>query len=509
MSNHLFDAIRAGIKPEAPFIETASGATWSYADMLQLSAKLAHALVKRGVEPGDRVAVQVEKSPEALMLYLACVRAGAIYLPLNTAYTLAELEYFIGDAEPRLVVCTPKAKDGLEPIAAAKGAVVETLDEKGGGSLMALAANEADDFDNIERGPDDLAAILYTSGTTGRSKGAMLSHDNLLSNAATLRDYWRFTSDDRLIHALPIFHTHGLFVASNVIMLSGASMYFLPKFDGDQALSLMPKATAMMGVPTFYVRLIQSPELTPERTASMRLFISGSAPLLAETHRQFEAMTGHRILERYGMTETNMNTSNPYDGERVAGTVGFPLPGVSLRVTDPESGKPVADGETGMIEVKGPNVFQGYWRMPEKTASEFRADGFFITGDLGMVDERGYVHIVGRGKDLVISGGYNIYPKEVETEIDQLPGVFESAVIGVAHPDFGEGVTAVVVRKPGATLEEKDVLAALQDRLARYKQPKRVIFVDDLPRNTMGKVQKNILRQTYADLYQPQGATTA
>jgi malonyl-CoA/methylmalonyl-CoA synthetase len=509
MRNHLFDAIRAGIKPDAPFIVTASGETWRYADMLALSAKLAHALVKRGVEPGDRVAVQVEKSPEALMLYLACVRAGAIYLPLNTAYTLAELEYFIGDAEPRLVVCTPKAKDGLEPIASAKGAVVETLGDKGGGSLMALAANEADEFDNIERGPDDLAAILYTSGTTGRSKGAMLSHDNLLSNAATLRDYWRFTSDDRLIHALPIFHTHGLFVASNVIMLSGASMYFLPKFDGDQALSLMPKATAMMGVPTFYVRLIQSPELTPERTANMRLFISGSAPLLAETHRQFEAMTGHRILERYGMTETNMNTSNPYDGERVAGTVGFPLPGVSLRVTDPDSGKPVADGETGMIEVKGPNVFQGYWRMPEKTAAEFRADGFFITGDLGMVDERGYVHIVGRGKDLVISGGYNIYPKEVETEIDQLPGVFESAVIGVAHPDFGEGVTAVVVRKPGATLEEKDVLAALQDRLARYKQPKRVIFVADLPRNTMGKVQKNILRQTYADLYQPQGATTA
>jgi malonyl-CoA/methylmalonyl-CoA synthetase len=509
MSNHLFDAIRAGIRPDAPFIVTASGETWRYADMLALSAKLAHALVKRGVQPGDRVAVQVEKSPEALMLYLACVRAGAIYLPLNTAYTLAELEYFIGDAEPRLVVCTPKAKDGLEPIAGAKSAVVETLDDKGGGSLMALAENEADDFDNIERGPDDLAAILYTSGTTGRSKGAMLSHDNLLSNAATLRDYWRFTSDDKLIHALPIFHTHGLFVASNVIMLSGASMYFLPKFDGDQALSLMPKATAMMGVPTFYVRLIQSPDLTPERTASMRLFISGSAPLLAETHRQFEAMTGHRILERYGMTETNMNTSNPYDGERVAGTVGFPLPGVSLRVTDPESGKPVADGETGMIEVKGPNVFQGYWRMPEKTAAEFRADGFFITGDLGMIDARGYVHIVGRGKDLVISGGYNIYPKEVETEIDQLPGVFESAVIGVAHPDFGEGVTAVVVRKPGATLEEKDVLAALQDRLARYKQPKRVIFVADLPRNTMGKVQKNILRQTYADLYQPQGATTA
>ena len=502
MSNHLFDAIRAGIKPEAPFIETAGGAAWTYGDMLKLSARLACTLVKLGVTPGDRVAVQVEKSPEALMLYLACVRAGAIYLPLNTAYTLAELEYFIGDAEPRLVVSTPKARDGLQPIASAKGARVETLDDKGGGSLMEAAKGMPESFDDVAREADDLAAILYTSGTTGRSKGAMLSHNNLLSNAKTLCDYWRFSSADRLIHALPIFHTHGLFVASNVILLSGASMVFLPKFDADQALSLMDRATVMMGVPTFYVRLVQSPDLTPQKTANMRLFISGSAPLLAETHRQFETMTGHRILERYGMTETNMNTSNPYDGDRVAGTVGFPLPGVSLRVTDPETGNPIADGETGMIEVKGPNVFKGYWRMPEKTASEFRPDGFFITGDLGMIDQRGYVHIVGRGKDLVISGGYNIYPKEVETEIDQLPGVFESAVIGVAHPDFGEGVTAVVVLKPGAVLTESNVLAALNERLARYKQPKRVIFVDDLPRNTMGKVQKNILRQTYADLYQ-------
>lgn len=502
MSNHLFDAIMGGIRPEAPFIETLSGKLWSYGDLLAQSARMAAALVECNVKPGDRVAVQVEKSAEALVLYLACLRAGAVYLPLNTAYTLAELDYFIEDAEPSLVVCTPAAKDGLMSIALAKGATVETLDDQGGGSLMERAAQAKDTFVNIERGPDDLAAILYTSGTTGRSKGAMLSHDNLLSNAATLRDYWKFTSADRLIHALPIFHTHGLFVASNVTMLSGASMYLLSKFDADVVIKLMSKATVMMGVPTFYVRLVQSPELTPETTAKMRLFISGSAPLLAETHREFEAKTGHRILERYGMTETNMNTSNPYDGERVAGTVGFPLPGVSLRVTDPESGKPVADGETGMIEVKGPNVFQGYWRMPEKTQSEFRTDGFFITGDLGKVDERGYVHIVGRGKDLVISGGYNIYPKEVETEIDQLPGVVESAIIGVAHPDFGEGVTAVVVLKPGETLDEKGVLSALQDRLARYKQPKRVIFVDDLPRNTMGKVQKNVLRTTYADLYQ-------
>ncbi|WP_292896732.1 malonate--CoA ligase [Nitratireductor sp.] len=502
MSNHLFDAFRAGVRPEAPFIETEAGQVWTYGDMFKLSARLAATLVKLNVQPGDRVAVQVEKSPEALMLYLACVRAGAIYLPLNTAYTLAELEYFIGDAEPRLVVSTPEAKKGLQPIASVKGAVVETLDDKGGGSLMALAASEAEDFDDVPRGPNDLAAILYTSGTTGRSKGAMLSHDNLLSNAATLREFWRFSSADRLIHALPIFHTHGLFVASNVIMLAGASMYFLPKFDAYRVLALMPRATVMMGVPTFYVRLIQSSELTRETTANMRLFISGSAPLLAETHRRFEVMTGHRILERYGMTETNMNTSNPYDGERVAGTVGFPLPGVLLRVTEPDSVKPVADGETGMIEVKGPNVFKGYWRMPEKTASEFRIDGFFITGDLGMIDERGYLHIVGRDKDLVITGGYNIYPKEIESEIDQLPGVLESAVFGVPHPDFGEGVTAVVVCKDGAALEEKDVLSALYDRLARYKQPKRVLFVAELPRNTMGKVRKNTLREIYADIYQ-------
>jgi malonyl-CoA/methylmalonyl-CoA synthetase len=503
MSNHLFDAIRNGIRPEDLFIKTASGKRFTYGDMLTLSARLAGALKNRGVEPGDRVAVQVEKSPEALMLYLACLRAGAVYLPLNTAYTLAELDYFFGDAEPRLVVCAPHAAEGLQSIATQRGAAVETMDDNGGGSLMDLARAEPQDFKDVARAADDLAAILYTSGTTGRSKGAMLTHDNLLSNATTLRDYWRFTRSDKLIHALPIFHTHGLFVASNVTLLAGSSMVFLPKFDADQALELMPQATCMMGVPTFYVRLIQCAALTRERTANMRLFISGSAPLLAETHRQFEAMTGHRILERYGMTETNMNTSNPYEGERMAGTVGFPLPGVSLRVTDPETGRLLEDGKTGMIEVSGPNVFRGYWRMPEKTAAEFRADGFFITGDLGMIDERGYVHIVGRGKDLVISGGYNIYPKEVETEIDQLPGVFESAVIGVPHPDFGEGVTAIVVCQPGKTMTETDILRPLQERLARYKQPKRVIFVADLPRNTMGKVQKNILRDTYAKLFEP------
>ncbi|NKN39507.1 malonyl-CoA synthase [Agrobacterium sp. a22-2] len=501
MSNHLFDAIRHAARPDALFIETTGGRTWTYGDMLEQSGRLAGALDRLGLRPGDRVAVQVDKSPEALMLYLACVRAGAVYLPLNIAYTLAELDYFIGDSEPFLVVCTPKMRDGLQPIAQKYGALVETLDADGGGSLLDLAQDEDPDFLDASCGPDSLAAILYTSGTTGRSKGAMLTHDNLLSNASTLRDVWQFTADDRLIHALPIFHTHGLFVASNVVLLSGASMYFLPKFDPDEALQLMQTSTVMMGVPTFYVRLAQHDGLTRQAAAKMRLFVSGSAPLLAETHRAFAEKSGHAILERYGMTETNMNTSNPYDGDRIAGTVGFPLPGVSLRVTDPETGKPLADGETGMIEVSGPNVFKGYWRMPEKTQAEFRADGFFITGDLGKIDERGYVHIVGRGKDLVISGGYNIYPKEVETEIDQIPGVVESAVIGVPHPDFGEGLTAVVVSKPGASLDENIVLNGLKDRLARFKQPKRVIFIDELPRNTMGKVQKNILRDTYAGLY--------
>jgi malonyl-CoA/methylmalonyl-CoA synthetase len=502
MSNHLFDAIRAAARPGAPFIVAPDGRDWTYADMLATSGRIAAALELLGVRPGDRVAVQVEKSPEALMLYLACLRAGAVYLPLNTAYTLAELDYFIGDSEPRLVVCAPRVRDGIVPIAEKFGALVETLDEKGGGSLMELARDEDPDFLDATRGPDDLAAILYTSGTTGRSKGAMLTHDNLLSNASTLRDHWRFTGGDRLIHALPIFHTHGLFVASNVILLAGASMYFLPKFDADEVLRLMRTgATALMGVPTFYVRLAQHAGLSRETTAGMRLFVSGSAPLLAETHRQFQEKTGHAILERYGMTETNMNTSNPYDGERVAGTVGFPLPGISLRVTDPESGRPLGTDETGMIEVKGPNVFKGYWRMPEKTDAEFRPDGFFITGDLGKIDARGYVHIVGRGKDLIISGGYNVYPKEVETEIDQLPGVLESAVIGVPHPDLGEGVTAIVVRRGDAAIDEKSVLGRLKDRLARYKQPKRVIFAEELPRNTMGKVQKNILRDAYAELY--------
>jgi malonyl-CoA/methylmalonyl-CoA synthetase len=483
-------------------IEASDGTRISYGELIARSGQIANHLLTQGVKTGDRVAVQVEKSVTALVLYLATVRAGAIFLPLNTAYTLNELEYFITDAEPSLVVCDPSKRDGVAKIAAKVRAMVDTLDASGKGSLADGAVKLSPEFKTIARDKDDLAAILYTSGTTGRSKGAMLTHDNLASNSHMLVDYWRFTPDDVLIHALPIYHTHGLFVASNVTLFARAQMIFLEKFDAAQVLSLMPRATALMGVPTFYVRLLQQAGLTKDAAKHMRVFISGSAPLLAETHREWQARTGHGILERYGMTETNMNTSNPYDGDRVPGAVGFPLPGVSLRVTDPETGTDLGREHIGMIEVKGANVFKGYWRMPEKTKSEFRDDGFFITGDLGKIDERGYVHIVGRGKDLVISGGFNVYPKEVEDEIDAMPGVVESAVIGVPHQDFGEGVIAVVVAQKGASLDEKSVIGALEGRLAKFKMPKRVIFVDDLPRNAMGKVQKNILRTTYADLYQ-------
>ncbi|MGX9391026.1 malonate--CoA ligase [Nitrobacteraceae bacterium UC4446_H13] len=488
--------------PSRLAIETLDGRHISYGDLIARSGQIANFLVRRGVKLGDRVAVQVEKSVQNLILYLAVVRAGAVYLPLNTAYTLNELDYFITDAEPSLVVCDPAKAEGLRAIAAKVNATVETLDANGKGSLTDGADAEKSDFATVMRGNDDLAAILYTSGTTGRSKGAMLSHDNLASNSLTLVDYWRFTDKDVLIHALPIYHTHGLFVASNVTLFARGSMIFLPKLDPELIIKLMPRATVLMGVPTFYTRLLQSPNLTKEATSHMRLFISGSAPLLADTHREWSARTGHAVLERYGMTETNMNTSNPYDGERVPGAVGFPLPGVSARVVDPETGKALKADEIGMIEVKGPNVFKGYWRMPEKTKSEFRDDGFFITGDLGKIDAKGYVHIVGRGKDLVISGGFNVYPKEIESEIDAIEGVVESAVIGLPHADFGEGVTAVVVPQKGAKLDEAAILQALDGRLAKFKMPKRVLFEDDLPRNTMGKVQKNVLRDKYKPLYQ-------
>ncbi|GEO15362.1 malonate--CoA ligase [Microvirga aerophila] len=483
-------------------LETPDGSAFTYRRFFALTACLAHALRGSGVEPGDRVAVQVDKSPEALALYVACVRAGAVYLPLNTAYTASEVDHFVGDAEPRLVVCRPSSRTEISAIAAKFGGRAETLGTVGDGSLMDLAGNQSENFKDHPAAPDDLAAILYTSGTTGRSKGAMMTHRNLMSNALTLVDFWRFTTDDVLLHALPIYHTHGLFVATNVVLAARASMLFLPKFDADEMIRLLPRASVMMGVPTFYTRLLEHPDFTRERVAHMRLFISGSAPLLASTHDEFAARTGHSILERYGMTETGMNTSNPYDEDRIAGTVGFPLPGVELRVADPETGRLLALGEVGMIEVKGPNVFKGYWRMPEKTAAEFRQDGFFITGDVGKLDERGYVHIVGRGKDLIITGGFNVYPKEIELAIDAIEGVQESAVIGVPHPDFGEGVTAVVVPEPGAALTEEKIMANVRDTLAKFKQPKRVLFVNELPRNTMGKVQKNVLREQYNDLFE-------
>jgi malonyl-CoA/methylmalonyl-CoA synthetase len=502
MNANLFCRLFDGLDDPARLaIETTDGQRISYGDLIARAGQMANLLVSRGVKPGDRVAAQTEKSVPGLVLYLATVRAGAVYLPLNAAYTLNELEYFITDAEPSLVVCDPAKAEGIGAIAAKVGARVETLGADGKGSLTDAAAGAKPEFETVARADDDLAAILYTSGTTGRSKGAMLTHDNLASNSLSLVDYWRFTDKDVLIHALPIYHTHGLFVASNVTLFARASMIFLPKFDPELIIKLMARATVLMGVPTFYTRLLQSPALTRESTKHMRLFVSGSAPLLADTHREWAARTGHAVLERYGMTETNMNTSNPYDGDRVPGAVGHALPGVTVRVTDPETGKELARESIGMIEVKGPNVFKGYWRMPEKTKAEFRDDGFFITGDLGKIDANGYVHILGRGKDLVISGGFNVYPKEIESEIDAMPGVVESAVIGVPHADFGEGVTAVVVCDKGAKVDETSVLKALDGRLAKFKMPKRVIVVDELPRNAMGKVQKNILRDTYADIY--------
>lgn len=500
MMNHLFDALTAFIPDRSKvFLETLDSGQITYADMFARSAQYAGALQKLGVKAGDRVAVQVEKTPDALMLYLGTIRAGGVFLPLNTAYTPAEIGYFVGDAEPAVFVCDPARADVLAGTAQKAGARLHTLDQNGEGSLSLLADQMPTDYDNRPREDDDLAAILYTSGTTGRSKGAMLTHGNLASNSQTMVKYWQFTEDDVLLHALPIFHTHGLFVATNCLMMAGGSMLFLPKFDLDQVLAALPNATAMMGVPTFYTRLLASDRFTRDVAAHMRLFISGSAPLSAEVHKEFRERTGHAILERYGMTETNMNTSNPYDGARRPGTVGFPLPGVGLRVVDARTGRELPDGEVGIIEIKGPNVFMGYWRMPEKTAQEFRADGYFITGDMGRIDEDGYVSIVGRSRDLIISGGFNVYPAEVEALLDELPGVAESAVIGVPHPDFGEAVVAVLAPKPGAELGQDAVQASLNDRLAKFKQPKKVHVLEVLPRNTMGKIQKNVLRERFSD----------
>ncbi len=499
MMNHLFDALTAFIPDRSKvFLETLDGGKITYADMFARSAQYAGALQKLGVKAGDRVAVQVEKTPDALMLYLGTIRAGGVFLPLNTAYTPAEIGYFVGDAEPAVFVCDPARADVLAGTAQKAGARLHTLNQDGEGSLSLLADQMPTDYANRPREDDDLAAILYTSGTTGRSKGAMLTHGNLASNSQTMVKYWQFTEDDVLLHALPIFHTHGLFVATNCLMMAGGSMLFLPKFDLDQVLAALPKATAMMGVPTFYTRLLASDRFTRDVAAHMRLFISGSAPLSAEVHKEFRERTGHAILERYGMTETNMNTSNPYDGARRPGTVGFPLPGVGFRVVDARTGRELPDGEVGIIEIKGPNVFLGYWRMPEKTAQEFRADGYFITGDMGRIDEDGYVSIVGRSKDLIISGGFNVYPAEVEALLDELPGVAESAVIGVPHPDFGEAVVAVLAPKPGAELGQDAVQASMNDRLAKFKQPKKVHVLEALPRNTMGKIQKNVLRERFS-----------
>lgn len=504
MNDNLFAVFQRHAPEERgrEFITTIDGRRYSYAQAFDLSARFAAVLRALSVQPGDRVAVQVDKSPEAIVLYLACLRIGAVYLPLNTAYTETELSYFLGDAEPALFVCRPVDVDAARDLADnARVVSVETLSSDAAGSLMERAKHAKADEHVEPRTPDDLAAILYTSGTTGRSKGAMLTHGNLRSNSETLAELWCFSAEDRLLHALPIFHTHGLFVACNVVLMAGAAMVFLPKFDAENIFELMPECTALMGVPTFYTRLLADERLSRETTHKMRLFTSGSAPLTAETHKAFAARTGQAILERYGMTETNMNTSNPYDGDRIAGTVGRPLAGVTLRVADRDTGKTLPEGAVGVLEVSGPNVFHGYWRMPEKTAAEFREDGFFVTGDLACIDKRGYVHIVGRDKDLVISGGYNVYPKELEQLIDELPEVVESAVVGLPHADFGEAVTAVVVAEPDAVIDEARVIAALQGRLARYKQPKRVVLVKELPRNVMGKVQKNELRERFKDLY--------
>jgi len=488
-------------EPSAPCLVLPGGRAWSYRDVDRASGRLANLLAALGLQPGDRVAAQVEKSPEALVLYLAAVRAGMVFLPLNPAYQRHEVEYFLGDAKPGLFVCRPPTRALGHELAAKTGVPhVLELDDHGRGSLIDAAAPEADEFATVPRRGDDLAAILYTSGTTGRSKGAVLSHRNLVSNAEVLHRYWGFRPGDVLLHMLPIFHVHGLFVACNTALLNGSAMLWEPRFDAKRAIELLPKATVFMGVPTYYVRLLLEPGFTRDICRRMRLFVAGSAPLLKETFQEFRERTGHTILERYGMTETGMLTSNPYEGERRGGTVGFPLPGTELRVVG-EDGEPLKPGEVGYIQVRGPNVFSGYWQMPEKTREEFTADGFFRTGDMGSRDADGYVCISGRSKDLVITGGLNVYPKEIEELIDALAGVAESAVIGLPHPDFGEAVTAVVVRQKnpaGAKLTEEGIIASLKGELASFKIPKRVFLTDDLPRNTMGKVQKNLLRERYS-----------
>ncbi len=478
-------------------LETPQGARYSYAQMEKITAGLATYLSGLGVIPGDRVAAQVEKSPHALFLYLACLRAGYVYLPLNTAYPEREIDYFISDATPAAVICRPETEAAVKRVAASHDVGhVLTLGGDGSGTLMDGAAAGAD-FETVRCGPDDIAAILYTSGTTGRPKGAMLSHRNLSSNAEVLHRTWGFSRNDVLLHALPLFHTHGLFVACNTTLLNGTSMLFCPKFDVETVKRLLSRATVFMGVPTFYVRLLADPDFGRSHCANMRLFISGSAPLLEKTWHDFKSRTGFEIVERYGMTECGMSTSNPLDGKRKSGTVGLPLDGITLRVVG-ETGKSLPSNQVGQIEFIGPNVFKGYWQNPEKTAEEFTEDGFFKSGDLGYLDEDGYVCISGRDKDLIITGGYNVYPKEVELCINELKGVAESAVIGIPHEDFGEQVTAVVVAADGvASPDEDNIIEALKQRLAGYKVPKRVFYLNALPRNAMGKVQKNLLRERF------------
>ena len=490
MPNPLYDSLIAPhVGKGSPFLILPGSEPISHGGFVRRASQLAHALSDQGLSPGDRVAVQVPKSADALALYAACAQAGLVLLPLNTAYTESEISYFIENSGARLMV--GGGGGDLAQTAARLGAGHLTLTGKGG-TLADLADRAPQDFPTVEREGSDLAAILYTSGTTGRSKGAVLTQDNLLSNARALAELWRFGADDILLHALPIFHTHGLFVACNTVLLTGGAMIFLPRFETEAILDQLPHATALMGVPTFYTRLLAEPRFTRELVSHMRLFVSGSAPLLAETQRAFAARTGHAILERYGMTETGMNASNPYDGERRPGTVGQPLPGVEIRITGQAGGAILPDGEIGRIEVRGANVTPGYWRMPDTTREAFRADGFFVTGDLGRFDA-GYLEIVGREKDLIIAGGLNIYPKEIETMLDAAEGVLESAVVGVPDADLGERVVGFVVPRPGAVLDAPTLLAALSQRLARFKLPRELHFIDELPRNTMGKVQKNVL----------------
>ncbi len=484
------------------WIETADALYYSWRDLGRGSAKIANLLESLNLPSGSRIAAQVEKSPEALMLYLATVRAGFVYLPLNTAYRAAEMSYFIEDAAPAVVVCAPENFGWVSQIAFKNGTGhVFTLDEprngRNSGSLLSRAAHLSDEFTTVHRDPDDLAAILYTSGTTGRSKGAMLSHGNLAANIKVLHEVWHWQAGDVLLHALPLFHIHGLFVAAHGALMNGSKMIFLSKFDSASVIHHLPRSTIFMGVPTYYVRLLSDPQFDRSTCEKIRLFVSGSAPLLTETFDDFKQRTGHTILERYGMSETGMLTSNPYEGNRKAGTVGPALPGVSVRIVTTQ-GTHCAVDEIGDIQVKGPNVFQGYWQMPEKTAEEFTSDRYFKTGDVGRMDNEGYISIVGRSKDLIISGGYNVYPKEIESVIDELPGVLESAVIGIAHPDFGEAVTAVIVPRDGYKLSETDIIAVLKEKIANFKVPKHVHVVEELPRNTMGKVQKNLLREKFS-----------